>query len=99
MTESRQHILRFNASNKNSTDSFKTLLEGTKVVETRAATDKYRKVKTGDMLVFVCGKKKLEKKVKKAKVFKFIDSMAKVIPFKKVNPWAKNIKELKEGYS
>jgi len=74
---------------------FDSIRDGEKTIETRAATDRYRKIKEGDILVFVCGDDKLEKEVKKVDYYKSIDEMVKVIDFKKVMPFVNSIDEMK----
>lgn len=76
--EAKRHILRFRAKDR---INFDEIALGKKKVETRAATDKYRKFQKGDILVFVCGKEKLEKKIKRVEIFKSLNSL-----FKNVNP-------------
>ncbi len=46
----KEWVLRFRVVDK---DNFLEIENGLKVVETRAATPKYREVKTGDTLVIV----------------------------------------------
>ena len=67
-------------------DIFLDIKSGKKTVETRAATEKYRIIKAGDILVLICGKEKLNKKIKKIKFFKTIKSLLKVYPLKKIMP-------------
>lgn len=89
------YILRFREVNK---DTFEAVKKWTKRVETRAATKKYIEIKTGDILQFVCGKDKFEKKVKKAKIFKSITSMLRKYRIKDINPFLKTKAELREKY-
>lgn len=71
---------------------------GQKTVETRAATDKYRKIKSGDALVFICGDENLEKQIKKIEYYKSIDEMTKAIDFKIIMPFVDSINEVKNFY-
>ncbi len=82
------------------TDSadFERLRSGVKSVETRAASVKYQSVEEGDTLVFVCGKDKFSKIIKKKYHFKSISAMFKKIPFKKIWPEAKSAKEPEKIY-
>jgi ASC-1-like (ASCH) protein len=66
--------------------SFNLIKKGIKTIETRAATKKYRNLKAGDTLVVVCGKRRIEKKIRKVRYFKSIGSMLRAVPYKKVNP-------------
>ena len=77
---------------------FDVLRQGLKTIETRAATDKYRQIKSGDILVFVCGKDKLEKRVKGVSRFQTIDELVKVFDFKKIMPLVSSVEEMKEVY-
>ncbi|OGN03461.1 MAG: hypothetical protein A2651_01680 [Candidatus Yanofskybacteria bacterium RIFCSPHIGHO2_01_FULL_42_12] len=93
-----RYILRFNTTNKNSRSNFLDIKSGKKKIETRAATTKYRDIKKGSLLVFVCGKEKFEKTVKKAKIFKTISSMVKVYPPNKIMPDISSVRELRKAY-
>lgn len=77
---------------------FEFIKNGRKKVETRAATEKYRKIKKGDSLVFICGKDKLEKRVKGAKIFKNITMIIKKYKIKEIAPHIKTKKGLEEMY-
>lgn len=91
----KKYILRIRKVDKFVFDSIKN---GKKTIETRAATDKYRKIKVGDILVFICGNERLEKGVEKTSYFKSVDEMVKSIDFKKVMPFVDSIKEVKKIY-
>lgn len=90
-----KYTLRFRAVNK---DIFLDIKSGKKTVETRAATEKYRNIKDGDLMVLVCGKEKFEMKVKKAKIFKSIKSLIKAYAIKKIMPNLSTEKELRDAY-
>ena len=77
---------------------FEAIKQGIKTIETRAATDKYRKIKIGDILIFVCGKEKLKKEVQQINYFGSIESMVNTIDFKKIMPSINSIKEMKKIY-
>ncbi|MDO8551578.1 MAG: hypothetical protein Q7S03_02760 [bacterium] len=77
---------------------FESLSKGEKTIETRAATEKYRKIKKGDTLVFVCGQDKLGKRVKDTNLFKTIEEIAEVIDLKKIMPFVNSVEEMKEVY-
>ncbi len=96
--ENKKIILRFNKTNPDSVFSFKTLKNGSKNVETRAATDRYKNIAVGDKLIFVCGKNKFNKKVKKATVFKSIDCMLRIYKVKDIMPDYNSKKELEGAY-
>ena len=71
---------------------------GRKKVETRAATRRYRNIKRGNLVIFICGKEKFEKTVKKAKIFKTIASMVRVYPPNTIMPGISSVRELREAY-
>lgn len=91
----KKHILKIREVDK---VVFGAIKNGQKTIETRAATDKYRRIKVGDVLVFVCGDEELEKSVEKADIYKSIDEMVKVIDFKNVMPFVDSIDEMKKVY-
>ncbi len=91
----KKWILRFRAVDQK---SFLEIKNGLKVVETRAATPKYRAIKKGDVLVIVCGASRLEKKVKRVRIFKSISAMVKAIPFRKIMPSVKSLGEMRRVY-
>jgi ASC-1-like (ASCH) protein len=91
----RKFILRFRVTDK---ANFIEIKNGLKVIETRAATLKYREIKVGDMLVIVCGKQRLERKVKRVLTFTSIGSMVKRIPYKKIMPSVNSLAELRQIY-
>lgn len=86
-----KRILRFRSADR---DNFETIRSGEKKVETRAATERYRKIKKGDTLVIVCGKERLEKKVKRIKIFKSL----KALPRRQIMPWTKSFSEMEKAY-
>jgi ASC-1-like (ASCH) protein len=91
----KKFILRFDVINK---ADFFAIKNGLKVVETRAASPKYREVKKDDVLVIICGKQRLEKRVKRVRIFTSIGAMVKVIPRKKIGPSLKSMAELRQMY-
>jgi ASC-1-like (ASCH) protein len=91
----KKFILKFDVINK---ADFLAVKDGLKVVETRAASPKYREVKKGDVLVIVCGKQRLEKRVKRVRIFSSIGAMVKVIPRNKIGPSLKSMAELRQMY-
>jgi len=67
-----RYSLRFRQADK---DIFENIRSGKKTVETRAATVKYKNIKAGDTVIFVCDADKFEKQVKSAEIFKSISEM------------------------
>ncbi len=91
----KSYTLKFKATDR---VDFDRLREGIKTVETRAAGPKYQSIGAGDVLVFVCGKQRFSKTIKKKHHFKSIASMFRKIPFKKIWPEAKSAKEPEKIY-
>ena len=77
---------------------FVAIKNGEKTIETRATTPKYGDIKSGDILVFTCHKKRLEKMVEKVKFYKTIDDMVKEIDFRQIMPFADSVEEMKKVY-
>ena len=88
-------ILRVRAADKN---NFLEIKNGLKLVETRAASPQYREIKKGDTLVVVCGRQRVEKKVKRVRIFRSIGAMVKAIPYKKIMPSINSLKDLRRAY-
>ena len=78
-----KYTLKFRAVNKG---IFLDIKSGKKSVETRAASERYKNIKAGDIVVLVCGKERFSKKVKKARIFKSIKALLKTYPLKKIMP-------------
>lgn len=87
--------MRFRKVNK---DIFEAIRRSKKKVETLAATVKYRNIRTGDRIIFICGRSRFEKKVKRATVFKSIPAMLKKYKIKDIMPKLSSADELKEVY-
>ncbi|MBI4992054.1 MAG: ASCH domain-containing protein [Candidatus Harrisonbacteria bacterium] len=79
-------------------DIFEAVKSGRKTVETRAATERYKNIKVGDTLILICGKNKLEKKIKRVKVFKTITALLKKYKAKQINPNVRSGEELEKMY-
>ena len=93
--KSKDVILRFRAVNRN---IFEAIKSGKKKIETRAATPKYSQIKTSNNLIFVCGKERFSKNVKKVKKFKSIMALCKTYKPQDINPKTKTIEELEKMY-
>ncbi len=91
----KKYTLKFRAINR---DTFLNIKSGKKSVETRAATERYKDIKVGDVIVLVCGKEKFEKKVKKARIFKSIKALLKAYSIKKIMPHLSTEKEIRDAY-
>jgi ASC-1-like (ASCH) protein len=95
MSKSRILNLKFRAVNR---DIFEAIRSGRKKVGTRSATKKYKKVKVGDKLMFVCKFKKFEKVVKKVTIFKTIRALVNKYKPSQINPCCKTEAELRDMY-
>ncbi len=80
-------------------DTFLAIKNRRKKVETRAATMRYQNIKAGDKIVFVCGRERFSKIVKKVKKFKTIDVMLKEYKVKDINPKISSKAELIAKYN
>lgn len=89
------YTLRFRAINR---DTFDAIRRGSKKVETRAATVRYRDIEGGDAVVFVCGKDKFERRVKRAMIFKTITAMLKAYRVSDIAPKLSTAEELRAKY-
>ena len=79
----KEHLLKFREADK---IFFNAIRDGRKTVETRAATPQYRRIKRGDRLIFQCGKRKIEKKVKEIYLFKNIDELLDRLDLESIMP-------------
>ncbi len=95
MISMKTWILRFRVIDR---ENFLEIKQGLKTIETRAATEKYRSIKRGDVLVFVCGKQKMKRVVKSVAIFRSIDIMTTRIPFRKIMPSIESIGGLRDVY-
>lgn len=88
-----KHLLKIREVDRKFFDVIKS---GEKTIETRAATNKLRLIKSGDILKFICGEDVLEKKVLKVHHFKSIDDLTKSLEIKKIMPFASSLEEAKK---
>jgi ASC-1-like (ASCH) protein len=93
--EAGKHTLRFRAVNR---DIFDAIKNGKKKIETRAATERYRKIRIGDTIILVCGKNKINKRVRGKRVFKSFPSLMKKYRPDQINPAIKTEEELLKTY-
>lgn len=92
---SKIHTLRFRAVDR---EIFEAIKNGKKKVETRAATDKYQTISTGDTLRFVCGSSEFQKKVVARKKFNSIRELLGEYKPEDINPSIKTAEELEQMY-
>lgn len=93
--QNRKYTLRLRAVNRY---IFEAIRSGKKKIETRAGSPKYVDIKAGDMLVFVCGKDRFEKKVKRVRKFKSIKSLHKIYKPQAINSNTKTITDSEKVY-
>lgn len=91
----REWTLRFRMSDRKNFDAIR---RGLKTVETRAVTERYRKIEAGDRLVFSCSTLRLTKKVKRVSHFRNIGMMFRALNYKKVMPLAGSSGEVRKVY-
>ena len=91
----KKYLLRFRAVNR---DTFEAIRDGSKKVETRAASVKYQNIKAGDIIVFSCGKDRFQKIVKSSLTFKTIAALLRKYKFKDIEPKAVTAQELYDAY-
>lgn len=87
-----KHILTIRGTDR---QFFELIKFGEKTIETRAATDKYRRIKAKDILIFKCGKNKLEKAVTRVHHFRTIEDLAGSLDLRKIMPFVSSIKQAK----
>lgn len=93
--ENKKYILRFRTVNR---DIFEAIKSGKKKIETRAGSPRYFNVKAGDRLVFVCGKDRFEKKIKKVRKFKNVKALHEIYKPQDINPNTKTVEESEKMY-
>jgi ASC-1-like (ASCH) protein len=74
---------------------FNQLVSGSKTIDTRAATSKYKNVQVGDILKFVCGQDELSKIVVGAVHYSSLDNMYGNLPMESILPSAHDISDAK----
>jgi ASC-1-like (ASCH) protein len=77
---------------------FEAIKSGRKKVETRAAIDDYKKIKQGDIIVFVCGQRKAERKVKNTSLYKSIGALFRRYKVSDIFPDLTKINEARKIY-
>ena len=77
---------------------FESIKDGSKTIETRAATEKYRKMKTGDILNFVCGSNSLQKRITSVRLFCTIEEMIGVLDIKSIMPFVDSVEAMRQVY-
>lgn len=77
---------------------FNDVLDGSKTIETRAATDKYRSVQAGDTITFKCGDDRVIKTVSASQHFDTLEELFDHISMAKILPAAKTIDDARKIY-
>ncbi len=88
-----KHVLKIREQDRINFDLIKS---GEKTIETRAGTDKFRKIKAGDILILKCGKDRLEKKVIRTYYFETIEALVKTLDLKKIMPFVSSVEQAKQ---
>lgn len=91
----RIHVLRFRTVNRN---TFNAIKSGRKKIETRAATKRYKNIKKGDTLKFMCGSNSFIKRIKKATFFKTVGGLLKKYKPVDINPKVDTEEKLRKMY-
>ena len=87
--------LKFNASNKAIFDCIK---DGSKPVETRAATSKYKNLKAGEVVTFSCAGETFTKTITKVTHFDSIEALLKKYKPEMINPKLATKEEIVKMY-
>lgn len=85
--------------NKNDKDIFDAIADGSKKVETRANTVKYKNIKVGDNIIFSCGTKTIQKTVSKVSIFPTLDALLKKYKPNEINPRLSSKEEIVKMYN
>lgn len=89
------YILKFRAVNRGIFEAIKT---GKKKIETRAATEKYKKAVIGDKVCLVCGREKFVKRIVAAQIFPTVAALLKKYRPSQINPNIKTEAGLRKMY-
>jgi ASC-1-like (ASCH) protein len=92
----KKYTLKFRAVDR---DGWESLADGRKMVETRAATEKYRPIMAGDVLILTCGQNRIEKTIKELRHYSSVDEMLDQIAYKKIWPAAQSVEDLRRKYA
>ena len=87
--------LKFREENR---DIFEAIRAGIKKVETRAATEKFRDIQSGDEVMLICEEDAFTKTVKRAEIFSSISALLKKYKPEDINPRCRTAKELRDMY-
>jgi ASC-1-like (ASCH) protein len=91
----KNYTLRFRTVNS---DIYEAIIDGTKKVETRAATSKYRAIAPGDTVTLVCGSRRSKKTVAKVSLFDSVEALVKQYDPEEINPSISTFEELAAMY-
>lgn len=79
-------------------DKFEDIIAGRKTIETRAATEKYQNIESGDTLTAICGKNRIEKVISAVKFYKTPDALIDDLGYTEILPTAVSREEAIEIY-
>ncbi|KKW46120.1 MAG: hypothetical protein A3A43_02775 [Candidatus Liptonbacteria bacterium RIFCSPLOWO2_01_FULL_56_20] len=91
----KAYTLRFSKVNR---DSWNAIRLGAKKIETRAATVRYREIRAGDTLAFVCGRTRFKKRARRVRIFPTVASLLRTYRVTDINPYLSSAKELRAKY-
>lgn len=79
-------------------DKFEAVRNGLKTIETRAATEKYRNIRDGDVMLATCGSDKTEKIIKEVRHFNSIKEMFEIYGIERILPGVNTLTEAEIVY-
>ncbi len=88
-------IFKFREINR---DIFDAIKNGAKEIETRAAAEKFRAVKPGEVITCICGDSRFEKRVKTIELFPDIDSVLQRYKPQQIHPALRTRQEIIDMY-
>ena len=78
---------------------FDEVCDGTKEIETRAATPQYRDIPVGEEITFKCGEDSFTKKVAKVYLWPSIEAMLAEVPLERIMPDVKTLEQVRARYA
>lgn len=90
------HTLEFREVNR---DTFNLVCSGSKVIETRAAVEKYSDIAVGDTVTFLCGNDTCIREVVKVEKFPSIDAIFETYKPHEINPTWKSEQDGRDAWA
>jgi ASC-1-like (ASCH) protein len=84
--------------NKNNKDIFDAIRDGSKKIETRAATVKYKNLEEGEAISFSCAGESFEKKIAKVTYFASIAALLRIYKPEDIHPDLRTKEEIVKMY-